>query len=354
MVGTDAGKSNEGKKSNTNMNQEQIAPSSPLYLHPSESPSLTLTQTIFNGENYGLWEDAVRNGLDPKNKLRFVEGVVKKPHTNEGEVESLEAVAWRQCNAMVKAWLRNVIEPRRHPSISFTGTVTEIWNELKKRYSAGNAPRVHQLKSELNDCKQGNNQSIVDYYTKMKATWDELANYSHVPQCTCGAAAALAKEREEEKVHQFLMGLDTQLYGHIRTNLLMEDDITSLSRAYALVLREERHRAVTSVKDEINDEAMTARTVNGEDKGRGDSSNNEAREAAEPRCTFCKKFYHTEDTCWEKYPELFPGRGRGRGRRGGRGYGRGGRGQGNTFQVAHAASTSEGEKAFTSEEMTQL
>ncbi|XP_074301403.1 uncharacterized protein LOC141632789 [Silene latifolia] len=225
----------DGSK-NTDKKLEQIPPSLPLYLHPSNSPSLMLTQTIFNDDSYDLWPDAVRNGLDAKNKLEFIEGLVKKHVVNEGEVETLEAVAWKQCNAMVKAWLRSVIDIKLHPSITFSGTVTEIWKELMERHASGNAPLMYQLKSELNDCRQEKNQSVVEYYTKLKSIWDEFANYSRVSQCTCGAATVLTKEREEEKVHQFLMGLDDLLYGHIRSNLLMEDDITSLCRAYALVL----------------------------------------------------------------------------------------------------------------------
>ncbi|XP_074304664.1 uncharacterized protein LOC141639434 [Silene latifolia] len=195
MMG-EGGKAGEGKNGNGSKTIEQIAPSSPLYLHPSDSPNLPLTNIIFNGENYDLWADAVRNGLDAKNKLGFVEGTIKRPEVIEGEEETLPSVAWRQCNAMVKAWLRSVIDHRLHSSITFSGTVMEIWKELKERYSNGNAPRVHQLKGELNECKQAKNQSVVGYYTRLKAIWDELGNYSHVPQCTCGAAAALTKERD--------------------------------------------------------------------------------------------------------------------------------------------------------------
>ncbi|XP_074312994.1 uncharacterized protein LOC141648336 [Silene latifolia] len=234
-----------GKGSGTD---DKIIPlSSPFFLHPSDSPSLKLTQTMFNGENYDLWADAVRNGLDAKNKLGFVEGTVKKPEGTEAD--NPEVVAWRQCNAMIKSWLRSVIDEKLHPSITFSGTVLEIWKELKERYSAGNAPRVHQLKSELTECRQGT-RSVVDYYTHLKSIWDELANYSRVPDCTCGAGAAFAKEKEEEKVHQFIMGLNTALYDHLRSNLLMEDNLTSLSRAYALVLREERHKAVTRIRED--------------------------------------------------------------------------------------------------------
>ncbi|XP_074291444.1 uncharacterized protein LOC141618243 [Silene latifolia] len=163
------GKSGEGKKGNGSKTIEQIDLYSPLYLYPSDSPSLTLMQITFSGENYDLWADAVQNGLNAKNKLGFVEGAVKKVSVTEGEEETLDSVVWRQCNAMIKAWLSNVIEPRLHLSITFSGTVIKVWKELKEHYSTGNAPRVHQLKSELNDCKQAKNQSVVEYYTRLKA-----------------------------------------------------------------------------------------------------------------------------------------------------------------------------------------
>ncbi|XP_074306997.1 uncharacterized protein LOC141642178 [Silene latifolia] len=220
----------EGKGSKSKI----IPTTSPLYLHQSDSTSLMLTQIIFNGDNYDLWAPTVRNGLDAKNKLAFIEG---------------------------KA-------------------ASEVWEELKNRYSAGNAPRVHQLKGDLAECKQGR-LSVVEYYTKLKTIWDELANYSKTPNCTCGAAVEIAKEKEEEKVHQFLMGLDNKLYGHVRSNLLMEDPITSLPRAYALVLREERHSSITKEKEESNEPAMAMKSY-GAAKGKESYSKKDGRSRITP------------------------------------------------------------------------
>ncbi|XP_074276870.1 uncharacterized protein LOC141600527 [Silene latifolia] len=148
------GPNGDDRQSGGGKKHDVIPPSSPLYLHPSDSPSLMLTQTIFNGDNYDIWADAVCNGLDAKNKLRLVDDTVKQPVLKSSSDGGMECVAWRQCNAMVKAWLRNVIDPKLHPSITFTATVPEIWAELKERYAQGNAPRVHQLKNDLNECKQ--------------------------------------------------------------------------------------------------------------------------------------------------------------------------------------------------------
>ncbi|XP_074301302.1 uncharacterized protein LOC141632679 [Silene latifolia] len=132
---------------------------SPLYLHPSKSPNLNLTQIVFDGNNYNMWAAVVENGLDAKNKLAFIEGKFKKP-TSDGEEETIESVAWRQCNAMIRVWLRNTIDPKLHSSITFDQPVDEVWEELRERYSTGNAPRVHQLKGELYECKQGTDRLL--------------------------------------------------------------------------------------------------------------------------------------------------------------------------------------------------
>ncbi|XP_074284704.1 uncharacterized protein LOC141610110 [Silene latifolia] len=330
---------------------EQISPCSPLYLHPSENTNLSLVSKKFNGKNYDLWADAVKTALDAKNKLSFVEGHVKRPVLSKGQEETLEAVAWRQCNAMLKSWIRCSIEEDLHASISFAGTVAEIWKELRDSYSTGNAPRVHQLKAELADCKQKKDQSVTDYYTKMKMIWDELANYSKVHPCTCGAAEGIRKEKEDEKVHQFLMGLDNSLYGNIRSHLLMDDEITSLTRAYSLVLREESHRAATAEKDDAIEgaAAMAAKVSDGAPKGRSNTEKKDDKEIF--YCTYCQKPWHTEEYCWNKPENQNQGRGRGRGRRG---RGRGGR---RHYERANAAGVSGGDVTglgLTAEEVLQF
>ncbi|KAK9749648.1 hypothetical protein RND81_02G140900 [Saponaria officinalis] len=149
------------------------------------------------------------------------------------------------------------------------------------------------------------------------------------------------------------MGLNTALYDNLRSNLLMDDDLSSLNRVYALVLREERHKAMTRIREEpANEIAMTARA--GAGRGRGNSGQQEQQDYEPPRCNHCNKWYHTEENCWEKLG--ITGRGRGRGKRGGRG-GRGGRGPSNNNQVVNATTTSEGEsskKEFTADEIEQL
>ncbi|XP_074298948.1 uncharacterized protein LOC141629933 [Silene latifolia] len=140
------------------------------------------------------------------------------------------------------------------------------------------------------------------------------------------------------------MGLDTTLYGHVRSNLLMEDEIASLSRVYALVLREERHRMVTKVKEETMEAAMAAQVTG--NSARTSEPNKEEDAVTVIRCTYCNKLWHTEDKCWEKLK--INGRGRGRGKSS--------RGRGGQGQHANAATTTsdDGKQGFTHDEMAQL
>lgn len=77
-------------------------------------------------------------------------------------------------------------------------------------------------------------QAVVAYYEKLKVMWDELGSYEPTLVCKCGGCECniggkLEKKREEEKVHQFLMGLDDAMYGTVRSNILSMDLLPSLS-----------------------------------------------------------------------------------------------------------------------------
>ena len=55
---------------------------------------------------------------------------------------------------------------------------------------------------------------------------------------------------EEERVHQFLMGLDDATYGTVRFNLLATDMLPTLNRVYLTMIQEERVRMITRTTEE--------------------------------------------------------------------------------------------------------
>ncbi|OWM78215.1 hypothetical protein CDL15_Pgr015034 [Punica granatum] len=48
-----------------------------------------------------------------------------------------------------------------------------MWNDLKQRSSHGNTSWVQQIKADLSTLRQ-EGLTVAEYYTRMKALWDEL------------------------------------------------------------------------------------------------------------------------------------------------------------------------------------
>lgn len=61
---------------------------------------------------------------------------------------------------------------------------TNVWKDLKERFSQGVHVCVAELQQEMNSLKQGN-MSITDFFTEMKILWEELENYRPLPQSVC-------------------------------------------------------------------------------------------------------------------------------------------------------------------------
>ncbi|XP_061365776.1 uncharacterized protein LOC133309055 [Gastrolobium bilobum] len=225
-------------------------PSSPFYLAGSDSPGLLLTTVMLRGEaNYDNWAKLMKNALKAKNKLGFVAGSVKKP----GEDDAEEWRAWEMCNSMLNGWIHNTIDAKLQPFIKCFDDVKDLWNDLEERYAVQNFPRQYQLKSSLANIKQ-HGDSVGDYYTKLRAVWDDLEGSKTRKSCDCGDKCAIAKaieeEQEHDRVYQFLMGLDESTFGNLRSHILNTSPLPSVNKVYAIVTQEETHRSISRVQDE--------------------------------------------------------------------------------------------------------
>jgi hypothetical protein len=210
-----------------------IDTNSPFYLHSFDNPGTMFVFAPLNEENYTTWRRAMLNALNAKNKTSFVDGTLCKPDENSPDVH-----AWVKCNSMVISWLINSLTRDLHESVAYADTVREIWIDLEERFSQGNAPRIHELKRDLSLLLQGN-LSVVQYYTKFKALWDELQIYDVVPKCTCGAGKSFIDAREKERVHQFMLGLNDH-FSTIRSQILNIEPLPTLSKVYSMVTQEEK------------------------------------------------------------------------------------------------------------------
>ncbi|CAL9007106.1 unnamed protein product [Prunus brigantina] len=119
-----------------------------------------------------------------------------------------------------------------------------VWNDLKDRFSQGNDSRIYQIRQEIAEHRQGH-LSISEYYTKLKALWDELDSYHEPIICTCEGSTTRASREEKERVMQFLMGLN-EPYSTVRGSILMMSPISDTRRVHGLILQHERQLDVAN------------------------------------------------------------------------------------------------------------
>ena len=82
---------------------------------------------------------------------------------------------------------------------------------MNKQYVMTNTPKIHQPKANIANWKQGD-LDVGDFYSKLTNLWNELSNVIKVTMCTCTgckcrAASKITPIYEDDKAHEFLIGL---------------------------------------------------------------------------------------------------------------------------------------------------
>ena len=147
---------------------------------------------------------------------------------------------------------------------------------------------------------------MVTYYSRLCKLWEELQGYLTPPcscPCSCGSKALIAKEHDDERTHQFLIGLDSTQYSHVQSNMLMQDLIPSLNMVFSKAITEERNLALvhsTERKLEATGFAVQGPSRSHPFKGRGSASQNNSL-----TCTHYHQTGHNQQHCFELigYPE---------------------------------------------------
>lgn len=114
---------------------------------------------------------------------------------------------------------------------------------------------------------QQNDASVTQYFCHLKRLWDELQLLEGFPECSCGALAKctcgiLKKFLEidqRNKLIQFLAGLHKQ-YDQVKTNLLSQDPLPSINKAYHTLLQIEQQYKLNDMSHSIETSAFNVAT----------------------------------------------------------------------------------------------
>ncbi|KAF9687565.1 hypothetical protein SADUNF_Sadunf02G0106600 [Salix dunnii] len=198
-------------------------PFNPFRIENGDNPAAALVPELLTADNYVSWSRAISRALRAKNKLAFVNGTLPKPT----DISDPFFEAWERCNDLVDSRV--------------------LWLELRDRFTHQNSPRIFQLKRDLANLSQ-NQDNISTYFGHLKTLWDELAIYDPLPDCLCGKLKILHDRYDRDCVIQFLMGL-SDAYSNSRDQIMLLDPLPSLNRVFSMIQQQERqHLMIPSIK----------------------------------------------------------------------------------------------------------
>ncbi|KAJ0683430.1 putative RNA-directed DNA polymerase [Helianthus annuus] len=268
----------------------------PLYLHPSDSSSLTIVSIKLKGtENYAVWSSAMKLALEAKNKYGFINGKVER-----SKDDTVLAAQWDRCNSVVITWLLNSISEELFLGQVFSKLASEVWTDLRESFDKVDGSVVYDLYKKIN-CISQNGSTVAEYYNRLTTMWKQFDAMLHLPSCSCQAAKDYNDFSTLIKLMQFLMGLD-DVYQPVRTNLLTREPFPSVKVAFSIISREESHRMSSNGSKNQNVSFVSKASQSFDNKRRPTRGPN-----PNLKCTHCNMLGHTVDRCFEiiGYPSGF-------------------------------------------------
>nr|XP_009597238.1 uncharacterized protein LOC104093214 [Nicotiana tomentosiformis] len=117
---------------------------------------------------------------------------------------------------MILSWLLNSLSKEIAESILHSQSAKDLWSDLEDRFGQANGAKLFQLQKELSSVVQ-ENSSVATYFIKLKSLWDELDAFNTffacVCKCECGTKVKILKAYQDERLLQFLMGLNDIFIG---------------------------------------------------------------------------------------------------------------------------------------------
>ncbi|KAE8731176.1 Detected protein of unknown function [Hibiscus syriacus] len=259
---------------------QTIDSSHPLFLHPSDTPGVHLVSQQLTGvETYNLWSRSMRIALLAKNKLGFVDGTCRRD-----DYEGLLQTQWERCNALVLSWILNSVSQDLSAGIVFASNVEAVWRDLRERFDKIDGSRIFFLHRSIASLVQGD-LSVSAYFTRLKLLWDEYTALVPFSTCDCEAAQQNTFHVAQQRLFQFLMGLN-ETYSAIRSQLLLMKPLPTVNQAYSMIVQEELHRTQLSASP-IEASVMFTTASKGNDRRRFSGT-----------CDYCKVRGHSRDRCY--------------------------------------------------------
>ncbi|KAH0682982.1 hypothetical protein KY289_020734 [Solanum tuberosum] len=177
----------------------------------------------------------MRLALLVKNKLGFVDGTCARS-SYKGEMLS----KWERCDVVVLSWISATVAPELMMSIVYASSSRKIWAYFKERFDKSNLTRIFSLWKEISMLTQ-RTYTVTTYYSKMIDLWDEIDVMVPNPSCECETSMPYAEHIKQQRLLQFLVGLN-ESFAQVRSSILLNSVVPSVNQAYSMAIQEESQR----------------------------------------------------------------------------------------------------------------
>ncbi|XP_061995754.1 uncharacterized protein LOC133713736 isoform X2 [Rosa rugosa] len=241
-------------------------------------------------------------------KMGYVTGTIKAP--SEDDVDAY--AKWADDDGLVMSILFRAMTDDVLQMVEECETAEAIWKTLGDLYTnESDFIQVHELMCKSASMQQ-NGQPIAVYFTKLKNVWAEI---DQKRPCKIKNQVDLVwyqKEKELERVHVFLRGLDEK-HSSAKGELLRMTDPPSLTTAFTYIRKDEsQQESVKHAQVEVSSLAIQAKSPAPflqqqnsaplHQQGFPQGFTNRPR----PQCSYCNDLGHVRETCWKLNPHLKP------------------------------------------------
>ncbi|XP_070015869.1 uncharacterized protein [Nicotiana sylvestris] len=138
----------------------------------------------------------------------------------------------------------NTVAPHLFSRIVYASDAHHVWEDLRERLDKVNRVRIFQLHQEIATISQGTD-SVSMYFTRLKELWVEYDAMVPSPNCGCLKSKENVEHFLQQRLLQFLIGLN---YSHdqSRRQILMKTTEPTLNQAYAMIIESESQLTPTS------------------------------------------------------------------------------------------------------------
>ncbi|XP_050376390.1 uncharacterized protein LOC126793805 isoform X3 [Argentina anserina] len=263
-----------------------------------------------NGANFRKWKKIMTAHLRGMHKIGHVTGVTKAPNADA----VVAYTKWDDDDGLVMFVLFKAMNEEILDLVAECDTAHAIWTTLEVLFTNdSDFIQVHELMCTAFAMHQ-DGQPVAQYFTKLKNIWAEIDVKRPCMIKNHEDIVWYQKEKEIERVHHFLKGLDAK-HNSAKCELLRKTEPPSLITAFTFIRKDEsQHESLHKTQVEVSSLTVQATSPTPSlqpatsaplhKRGPPPGFGTQPR----PPCSYCHDTNHARATCWKLYPHLRPQR----------------------------------------------